>query len=592
MQPHLQPGSPQPAPQQPTAGAPRPSAPQQEAAEAPSPAPDAVDFPEDDDANLEFRPAVKYTGIGVLLALLVGIEYATYEGGYSRGYRDAVHSGQVEESINKAAVENLRHFMQAASADDDTLLSSIANRGSELAWIREPSVRREAEWLLAQSALDRGKGEDVTDLLSELFREAPATDVWARRALIAARALASTAEAAPALESYRTAVARFAALGNQDTRLVAMNEMASLLATTADENTLAALDALQGEVSGLGEAGRLLRADILAYMGRLHRERGDQQAAMRCFEEALAGVDANEAPALAGASVCYGLALLEKGDTARAEELLREGVSRLGDSPADVTYLVTALRALAQLEQQRGAADAALAHLYRAEGAATNRVPSTNNFWGCLFDQRGWVNMLKGSHEAALGDFRRAIALPAAEDVLLQSFEGAGRCCIVSGDADNAVTWLSKSAELRERLVAHDASALGRVFLLLGQAQDMRGDSAAAAGAYGRSVEFLASANGEDDKENRLSAHMGRAYALAQLGQWAEAATLWEQAQPLVEGDPARETEVRQQLTLCRRHSDTQAAPEGSDEEAEADEAAPAPTPARPQPRRSRRARR
>ncbi len=542
---------------------------------------------EDDDANLEFRPVVKYAGIAVLLALLVGVEYATYEGGYSRGYRDAAHSGEVEASINEAAVANLRHFMQVASADDDTLLSSIANRGSELAWIREPSVKREAEWLLAQSALDRGKGEDITDLLAELFREAPATDVWARRALLAARSLAATADAASALESYRMAVARLAALGNQDTRLVAMNEMASLLATTSDENTLSALDALQGEVSGLGDAGRLLRADILAYMGRLHRERGDQQAAMRCFEEALAGVNAEEVPALAGASVCYGLALLEKGDTEHAERLLREGVGRLGDSPADVSYLVTALRALARLEQQRGQADAALAHLYRAEGAATNRLPAQNNFWGCLYDQRGWVNMLKGAHEAALADFTRAIEQPAAEDVLLQSYEGAGRCCIVTGEPDNAVQYLGKSAELRERLAAHDASALARVFLLLGQAQDMRGDSAAAATAYARCMELLASATDTDDTENRLSAHMGRAYALGQLGQWAEAAALWEQAQPLVAGDAARETEVRTQLALCRRRAENGSVPEeGSDEAAEADEA-PA-----PKARRSRRSRR
>ncbi len=582
MQPHQQPVHPQAAHQAPVP-IPGTPAPQQESPVAPS-----DEFFEEDDANLEFRPAVKYAGIAVLLALLVGIEYATYTSGYSRGYRDAAHSGEVEASINRAAVENLRHFMQVASADDDTLLSTIANRSSTLAWIREPSVRREAEWLLAQSALDRGKGEDIPDLLAELFREAPATDVWARRALISARYLAATADAASALDTYRVAIARLAALGINDTRLVAMNEMASLLASSAGEGTLEALDALQGEASGLGEAGRLLRADILGYMGRLYRELGDQQSAMRCFEEALAGVQADEVPALAGASVCYGLALLEKGETERAESLLREGVSRLGDTPADVTYLVTALRALAQLEQERGAADAALAHLYRAEGAATSRIPAQNSFWGCLYDQRGWVNMLKGAHDAALTDFRRSIDLPAQDDILLQSLEGAGRCCIVKGEADNAVLYLSKSVELRERLMAHDVSGLGRVYLLLGQAQDMRGDSAAAAAAYERCAGLLASATGQDDAENRLSAHMGRAYALGQLGQWAEAATLWEQAQPLVAGDAAREAEVRHQLALCSRHRDSNAVPEGSDEEAEADEA-PAPKPA---PRRRSRSRR
>ncbi len=578
MEPHQQPGASR-VPQEPAATRQTPAP---RSAECP---PEVYDWPQDDEANLEFRPVVKYTVIGILLALLVGIEYATYEGGYSHGYRDAATSGEVQASINNAAVQNLRHFMQLASADDDTLLSSIANRDSTLAWIREPSVRLEAEWLLAQSVLDRGKGADVTDFIAELFRSAPATEVWARRCLLAARVLAATADAPSALETYRCAIERFASLGIADTRLVAMNELGSLLASLSDETAMTSLDALQKEASGLGEAGRLLRADILAYMGLRYREHGDQVASMRCFEEALAGVDIEEVPALAAASVCYGLALIEKGDTQHAEALLREGINRLGDSPSDVSYLVSGLRALARLEQERGAADAALALLYRAEGVATNRVPADNNFWGCLYDQRGWVNLLKGAHEAALNDFRSAIDRPGvAEDVLLQSLEGAGRCCIILGDADNAVLYLSKSAELRENVAAHDVSSLGCVYLQLGQAQDMRGESASAAAAYERSSELLASSDKAEDKENRVAALMGRSYALGQLGQWKEAAALWEQVQPLVAGDSPRETEARNQLALCRRRISNNTAEEVSDVEAEADEP--------PAPRRSRSRRR
>ncbi len=582
MQEHQHPGS-SPSATQAPAVSPAPPAPQQEGA----PLPPAELLDEDDDANFEFRPVVKYAGIGVLLALLVGVEFATYRGGYARGYSDAAHSGEVEASINAAAVENLRHFMQVASADDDSLLSTIANRGSALAWIREPSVRREAEWLLAQSALDRGKGEDITDLLAELFRDAPATDVWARRALIAARSLSATADAEPALEVYRAAIARFAALGNNDTRLVAMNEMATLLATSSGEGNLAALNTLQEEAASLGEGGRLLRADILAYMGRLHRDRGDMQAATTCFEKALDGVELNEAPLLADASVCYGLALLEKGNTERAEALLREGVARLGNTPAETTYHVDALRALAQLAQQRGDLQEALALLYRAEGVATNRLPANDSFWSCLYDQRGWINLLREAHDAALEDFRRAISISASDELLIQAYEGAGRCCIVKGMEGFAVTYLGKSAELRERLKAHDVSSLARVYQLLGQAHDMQGDSAAASIAYARCTELLANATGEEDAELRLSALMGRAYAQGQLQNWADAITLWEQVLPLVAGDAPRETEVRNQLNLCRRHGSATA--EDSDEEAEAHEAeAPKPAPRR----RSRRSRR
>ncbi len=538
--------------------------------------PEGFAWSSEDDANLEFRPVVKYTGIGVLLALLIGIEYATYSGGYSRGYSAAATSGEVQASINDAAVKNLQHFMQLASADDDTLLSSIANRDCTLAWIREPSVRLEAEWLLAQSALDRGRGADVTDLIAELFRSAPATEVWARRCLLAARVLAATADAPSAQETYRSAIARFAALGIADTRLVAMNELGSLLASLSDAKTLADLDALQKEASELGDGGRLLRADILAYMGLRYRECGDEAASMRCFEEALAGVNIEEVPALAAASVCYGLALIEKGDMQHAENLLREGVDRLGDSPADVSYLVSALQALARLEQERGASDAALALLYRAEGVASNRIPKDSHFWGCLYDQRGWVNLLKEAHDAALNDFRSAIDSPGVSgDVLLQSLEGAGRCCLTLGDADNAVLYFSKAAEQRESTAAHDVSALGFVYLKLGHAQDMRGESASAAAAYERAAELLASSENEDDKQNRIAALMARSYALGQLSQWKEAAGLWEQVLPLVDGDAAREKEARNQLALCRRRLTNNTAEDVSDVAAEADDSAP-----------------
>ncbi len=577
MQPQQQPGpSPRVSPPAPAESLHAPAEEPEHAAAVP----ESAEPLEDEDANLEFRPIVKYVGIGALLALLLGIEYATYEGGYSRGYRDAAHSGEVEASINAAAVENLRHFMQVASADDETLLATIANRGNALAWIREPSVRREAEWTLAQSALDRGRGADIPDFLSDLFREAPSSEVWAYRALSAARSLAASADSTSALEGYRVAISRLAVLGNTDLRLVAMNEMAGILASSPDEGKLAALETLQGEASGLGEAGRLLRADILAYMGRLYREQGDQQAAMRCFEEALAGVNVDEVPALATASVCYGLALLETGDTARAETLLREGVSRLGDSPADVSFLVSGLRALARLEQERGAADAALAHLYRAEGAATNRLAAQSSFWGCLYDQRGWVNFRRGAHDVALTDFRRAIELPAADDVLLQSCEGAGECCIVLGEAEQAIQYLSRAVELRERLAAHDVAGLANVCTLLGRAHDMRGDSASAATAYTRCAELLAASTQPEEVAMRISSLIASGYALSQLERWSEAAAVWEQVMPLVAGDEHRAEEVRIQLTQSRRHGDSAAAPEGSDEEAEADDA-PAPTPRR-----------
>ncbi len=575
---------------------PQPSQPNSPPAASSSPLPPEVAAampPGEEDADLEFRPAVKYAGIAVLLALLLGVEYATYRGGYSSGYSDAAHSGEVEASINRAAVENLLHFMQAASADDETLLSTIAERDEKLSWIREPDVRREAEWMLAQALLDRGRGAELAELLSSLFAEAPASEVWARRAHTAARALAAIGDTEGVSRQYPLAINRYEALGKVDSQLVAMNEYAALLATSPAEGTLAELDAMQKSASALGEGGRLLRADILVYMGHLCRENGKELEAIHYFGEALEGVNVDDVPALAGASVCYGLALMERGDTERAETLLRVGLERLGDSPVETSYLVAALRALARIELQRGRADAALAHLYRAEGVAIGRFPEQHVFWANLYDQRGWVNKVKGMNEAALADFERVIHMPEApEEVKLQSLEGAGDCCITQGNAEQAVNYLSLAAELRGRLLVHDTAALGRVYLLLAQAQDTKGDTAAAASAYGRAAELLAGSQGQENEERYLAALMGQAYALGQLEQWKEAVGLWELVLPLVAGKELIEDEAKSQLAGCRRALGGAAAvEEGSDEEAEEAAQKPAPAPRRSSRSRSRRRR-
>ncbi len=537
---------------------------------------------------LEFRPAVKYAGIAALVLMLLGVEYATYRGGYAQGFHEASESGQVQISLNEAAVANLKHFMQAASADDETLLASIANRAQSLAWIREPAVRREAEWMLAQSALDRGLAHRATEMLGGLLREAPANEVWAARAFATARALTAEKHPQEALAYYRFASSRFASLGKVANQLTAMNEMAVLLAadTAGSEEAVSALEALLEEAAAIGEPGRLLRADILAFMGRLYRDRGEMETALRYFEQALSGVDANEVPALASAAVCYGSALLEKGETERAETLLREGVSRLGDSPADASYLVVALRDLARLEQERGASDAALALLYRAEGAATNRIAPQNSFWASLYDQRGWVNMLKGSHEAALADFCRAIDAATSDELRLLSFEGAGECCVTLGHAEQAVQYLTEAVALRTRAAGHDAVSLGRVQLRLGQAQDMLGNVEAAAAAYAESARLLEGIEDEEVAENRIAALMYHGYALGQLRQWSEAANVWDSLLPLVEGNASRVDEVRNQLALCRRYG---ASPTGSVDPDDGGEEETAQAEPRPEPRRSNR---
>ncbi len=531
-----------------------------------------------DEGELEFRPVVKYAGIAALVLMMLGVEYATYKGGYGKGYHHGYHeaaeSGKVRDSVNRAAVENLTHFMQSASADDETLLATVTGRDKALGWIDEASVRDEAEWMLARSAMERGLTFRVTDMTGALLHRAPRSEVWARRGLALARALAAEAHPQEALSYYRYATTLFAELGRADEQLVAMNENAVLLAadTEGSEEALSALDALQQEAATLGEAGTLLRADILAFMGWQYRERGDEEAALRYFEQALSGVDVNEVPALASVSVCYGIALLEKGDAERAEKLLREGINRMGNSPGEVTYLLRALRELARLEQERGALDAALALLYRAEGYAANRVEKQNSFWSCLYDQRGWINLLRESPSAALADFRSALEGSPADELRLMPAEGAGLCCIRLGDAEQAVRYLNEAVELRSRTAAQDNASLARVQMLLGEALDMRDDATAAAEAYARAAALLADAADDESKQSREAALMRQAYVLGQLGQWTESAAIWSDLQALVPENTPRADEVREQLELCRRHGATPAGSVDPDEESDSTE--------------------
>ena len=518
-----------------------------------------------EEAQLEFRPCVKYAGIGLAVLALLGLEYATYRVGHERGYAEATASGNVSESVNTAAVENLTHFMQAASKDDASLLATVANREKELGWIRDPDVKREAAWMLAQSLIDRGLTLQATELLAELFRSAPDTPVWMRRAMVTARGLAEEGRLRESLSYYRYASTRYAACGQTEGQLKALTAMVELLAAMeGSEETLSALEGLQHEASALGKPGRQLGAHILACMGRLYRVHGQHDRALKCFEAALSGMEPGKTPELASAAVCYGSALLEKGDREHAEKMLRDGVSRLGDNPAEAPYLVSALRDLALMEQERGRADAALALLYRAEGAATGRIAPQSSFWLCLFDQRGWVNYTKESYESALSDFRRALEQEAGDELRAQPLEGAGRCCIALGKAEEAERCLAECLELRKRFYASDTAALGRVNLLMGQACDMAGKSAEAAVAYGQAAALLPPDEAADD---RLLALTGRAYALSQMGEWEAASAVWEEVLPLVKDDAARSAEIHNQMRLCRRHGVD--APEEEEEGAE-----------------------
>lgn len=524
------------------------------------------------DDDLVFKPIVKYAAIGLGLVALLGVEYATYRLGFSEGFTAGVTSEIVSEAVNTAAVNNLTHFMQVATSDDATLLATVRNRNTELAWIKNDKVRREAEWTLALALVNRHKAAEAAELLQALFDSAEKNELWAHRALIVARALADETRPQEALNYYRYAAGAYSAQGRSREQLTIYSEMAALVAAPSDNlgEQLKALESLQKEVAALGDSGKPLQADLLAHIGRIHRAHGNQDKALACFEQALAGADLSKTPALAGAAVSMGSALLEKGDTQRAEQLLRDGVSRLGEHPADAAYLAAALRDLARIELEQGNAENALALLYRAEGAAMGRMTDNSVYWLCLYDQRGWIHLTKDAHDAALADFDRALAQKdAPEELRAQPLEGAGTCCLTLGRLEDAVRYLKDAVELRKKHFAGDKPAIGRVYLRLAQAYDLTGSTRDAANTYALAIEHLPQEPGEES--DYFNALMARAYALSQIKDWNTAIQAWDALRPLVTKGGPRAREVDEQFALCRRYGAS------LPEEVDADDATEAP---------------
>ena len=513
--------------------------------------------PEPQESDLELRPIVKYIAIGLGVATLLGVEYATYHFGVERGYAEGVASGEVMKSVNDRAVENLRHFMQTGSADDAVLVQTAQNYKQALAWIKDDIVRQEATWTLAQALITRGLPQEADAMLRELLAlQKSASSLWVRRALVAARAYAADKHYAESAYYYDYADAYHKSTGDTTQRLNLLNERLSLLQVAVTDS-----DLLQKELSRyaklaaeLGEKGHELVAGILVTKGRLYREQGTAVAmekANRCFEKALEQVNLEQQPELASAAVCVGSLLLEKGDKERATAMLRDGLRRLGDSPSGAPYMLLALRDLARIEQENGNTDIALALLYRAEGVAMTHEPEASPFWNCLYDQRGWLNLQKENFGSAQQDFENALARTGDNTALrAQPLEGVAQCCLTQGLNEKAAQYLTECLQIRQAHFPADLTGQARVQLTLARIHDMNGSVQAAADAYGEAARLYEEA-GDIQNPALIEALFARAYALTQLKQWTSAAIVWDSLKKRLPDDHERVEEIDVQLRSC-----------------------------------------
>lgn len=505
-----------------------------------------------EEEELEFRPWVKWTAVGLAGAVSIGLFLLVHKIGYAQGeesgFQSAIRSGVVHESLNQAASQNVLSFMQLASASNASLQTAAADTDKAFGWIKDTQIRQEAEWCLVQALLERRLCKPAEPLLDKLFDAVPHTDEWAFRAMQAADQLAAAQQYQQAAAYYKRAAAGFAENKLQQPRLVALEQLVALVTSSSHGGTKAArnLQGMMKLVQDAGEGAQYLLGILHAYGGELSRCKGDAAAARSQYQEVLklAPVVKTDNPVWAAA---LGLAMLENGDAAGAEPLLRRAERNTGNRPSDISARLLALRQLAVIEQQRGHHVTAMALLHRAQGVAEGRVQLQNAFWPCLFDQRGWMHFVVQNYQTALIDFNNAISATQVPQLLVQPQEGAARCYMELGKTGQALPLLRKCLELRTKHAPGEKQALGRINLLLGQMYDQQGKVAEAGDAYSQAVQNL-QGDTPDVVENRLAALLGLAYCQTQSKQWREAYASWEQVIPLLGEQHDRLEEVRTQM--------------------------------------------
>lgn len=502
--------------------------------------------------ELEFRPWVKWCGLGVAGLVSVGFFLATYYIGYGQGedagFAKAIASGQVEQQLNDAASRNVLSFMRLASASEEELKKASSDLNAAFGWIKETDVRLEAEWSLADALLERGLTDVAVAVLNPLFEKAPHSIEWAYRMLQAGNVLASAQKYDIAASYYNRAADCFAENKQEGWRLEALSQLIALASCSPQggAETIATLENLLSKLTNSDEGTRQLRSMALVHIGQQYTCAGKHAEAAQKYSLALKEAENLRMVRPEGA-VSRGTALLALGDAAAAEPMLRMAEKNPGNNLSDVASRLLALRQLAVIEQQRGHNVTALALLHRAQGMAEGRVLAGNPFWPCLYDQRGWMHYVVQNFQTALLDFKAAMATTQDPQLLMQPQEGAARCYLELGKGAEAQPLLEQCLALRRQHTPDASVAIGRLNLLLAQIYDQQGKVPEAEAAYAIAVQKIP-ADVPEEQNNRLTALLGHAYTLTELQRWAEAYNAWETTLPLVEDQYDRREEVRNQM--------------------------------------------
>ncbi|MCC8149430.1 tetratricopeptide repeat protein [Akkermansia sp.] len=494
-----------------------------------------------------------------LCVLVLLLEFLTYHMAYRIGYDEGLLTTPpvVVQKSDEKAMQNLSRFMADVFASRESLAGILDNREERLAWIRDPELRTETAWGLSRELISRDGVARALPVARELIDAGYAAgryQLWAPRADAVAKALLEEHQYSPAYDYLKTAVEGYEKEGMAAELVRSLQTMSSIdqmLNRNDEANTL--LQRAVDAAARLGADALPVRSRLLAAQGRLARATGRIPESRAYFKKALALCPQPDKTTgdLALASISMGEAMLEAGRNDEARELFLKGLSGSENASYLLNDCLNALRGLARISTEQGNYEEALAYLYQAEGAARGVLPEDHAFWAGLYDQRGWVNIMRKAAPEARSDFLKAIGNSAASPVIsAQSLEGLGKAWLDAGEGDKARENLQKAIQLRESHFASDALSLGRVYYSLGLASDMSGDREGALNAYAGAVEFLLKCGEGPERRNLLvQSYLCKAYALCDGEQWKEAVDAFEAVLPMLEGE--QRSENYKQLGRC-----------------------------------------
>lgn len=358
-------------------------------------------------------PRTKWLIALCLCVLVMLLEFLTYHMAYRIGYDEGMLTTPpvVVQKSDEKAMQNLSRFMADVFASRESLAGILDNREERLAWIRDPELRTETAWGLTRELISRGGVVLALPAARELIDAGYAAGhyrVWAPRADAVAKALLAEHQYTSAYDYLKTAEEGYEKEGMAEPLVRTLQTMSSIdQMLNRNEQANMLLQRAVDAAAHLGPDALPVRSRLLAAQGRLARTTGRIPESREYFKKALALCPQPDKTTgdLALASISMGEAMLEAGRKDEARELFLKGLSGSENASYLLNDCLNALRGLARISTEQGNYEEALAYLYQAEGAARGVLPADHAFWAGLYDQRGWVNILRKASPEARADF-------------------------------------------------------------------------------------------------------------------------------------------------------------------------------------------